>query len=67
MYFLYQEKGVARVAVGIGKSIKQQELVRMSGSEERAVSAQNFDALSEYLDKIRELSCGEFSVTYLTI
>ena len=39
----------------------------MSGSTERAVSAKNFDALTQYLDKIRELSCGEFSVTYSTI
>ena len=67
MYFLYQEKGVTRVAVGIGKNIKQNELVRMSGSTERAVSAKNFDVLAQYLDKIRELTCGEFSVTYSTI
>ena len=67
MYFLYQEKGVTRVAVGIGKRIKQHELVRMSGSKERAVSVKHFNALTKYLDKIRELSCGEFSVTYSTI
>ena len=67
MYFLYQEKGVTRFAVGIGNNIKQNELVRMSGRKERALSAKNFDALTRYLDKIRELSCSEFSVTYCRI
>ena len=59
-YILFQEKGVHRVAVGIGKKIKQEELEKIAGSPDRVVNAASFDELDEQLDRIRETTCSEF-------
>ena len=52
-----------RVAVGIGKGIKPAELLRIAGSEERTVTAPNFDQLKIKIQKIvkmiKDLSCGK--------
>ncbi|KAJ7379732.1 biological adhesion [Desmophyllum pertusum] len=55
-----EEKGVDRVAVGIGRKIKQEELANIAGSPDRIVNAASFDELDEKLDLIRETTCSKF-------
>ncbi|CAH3032611.1 unnamed protein product, partial [Porites lobata] len=50
-------KGVHRIAVGIGKKIKSDELETIAGSPDRVVTAKSFDKLKKELDEIREKSC----------
>ncbi|KAM7452303.1 hypothetical protein ABFA07_000467 [Porites harrisoni] len=49
--------GVHRIAVGIGKKIKSDELETIAGSPDRVVTAKSFDKLKKELDEIREKSC----------
>ena len=65
--FLFQEKGVHRVAVGIGKNIKQEELEKIAGSPDGIVNAASFDELDEQLDNIRETTCSEFLILFYGI
>ncbi|XP_027051590.1 sporozoite surface protein 2-like [Pocillopora damicornis] len=53
-----EEKGVHRVAVGIGKKIKQAELITIAGDENRVVNAKNFEDLNNQLDDIRKATCN---------
>nr|XP_058952512.1 coadhesin-like [Pocillopora verrucosa]XP_058952513.1 coadhesin-like [Pocillopora verrucosa]XP_058952514.1 coadhesin-like [Pocillopora verrucosa]XP_058952515.1 coadhesin-like [Pocillopora verrucosa]XP_058952516.1 coadhesin-like [Pocillopora verrucosa] len=53
-----EEKGIQRVAVGIGKKIKQAELITIAGDENRVVNAKNFEDLNNQLDDIREATCN---------
>ena len=55
-----QKKGVQRVAVGIGKHIKQKELVTIAGDKDRVVNAKNFEDLKNQLDDIREATCSKY-------
>ena len=55
-----QEKGVHRVAVGIGKKIKQAELITIAGDENRVVNAKNFEDLNNQLDDIRKATCSKY-------
>ena len=48
-----------RVAVGIGKDIRREELVRMTGDEELAIQTQSFDELKIKIEFIKELACGK--------
>ena len=58
--FYTQAKGVHRIAVGIGKQIKTEELETIAGSPDRVVNAASFDALEKELDKIREVTCSKY-------
>ena len=60
-YISFQEKGVHRVAVGVGRKINQEELENIAGSRDRIVKAASFDELDENLDRIRETTCSEFN------
>ncbi|KAL9970173.1 hypothetical protein ACROYT_G022503 [Oculina patagonica] len=53
-----EKKGIHRVAVGIGKKIKQDELETIAGSPDRVVNAESFEKLDEQLDNIRETTCS---------
>ncbi|XP_066028698.1 coadhesin [Pocillopora verrucosa] len=53
-----EEKGVHRVAVGIGKKIKQAELITIAGDENRVVNAKNVEDLNNQLDDIRKATCN---------
>ena len=55
-----QEKGVHRVAVGIGKKIKQAELITIAGDENRVVNAKNVEDLNNQLDDIRKATCSKY-------
>lgn len=57
-----QKKGVHRVAVGIGKDIKESELETIAGDESRVVNAKDFKDLDNQLDNIREITCSEYFV-----
>ena len=58
--YLFQQKGIQRVAVGIGRKIEQEELETIAGSPDRVVNAASFDELDKQLDDIRETTCSEF-------
>ena len=62
--FSFQWKGVHRVAVGIGKKIKQEELETIAGSPGRVVTADSFEELDKQVDNIRETTCSEFTLTF---
>ncbi|XP_078375647.1 uncharacterized protein LOC144658999 isoform X2 [Oculina patagonica] len=53
-----EAKGVHRVAVGIGKNIKQSELETIAGDKDRVVNAKDFEDLNNQLDDIREVTCN---------
>ena len=48
------------MAVGIGKEIKQAELITIAGDENRVVNAKNFEDLNNQLDDIREATCSKY-------
>ena len=48
------------MAVGIGKKIKQAELITIAGDENRVVNAKNFQDLNNRLDDIREATCSKY-------
>ena len=48
------------MAVGIGKQIKQAELITIAGNENRVVNAKNFEDLNNQLDDIREATCSKY-------
>ena len=48
------------MAVGIGKKIKQAELITIAGDENRVVNAKNFEDLNNQLDDIREATCSKY-------
>ncbi|XP_074625789.1 coadhesin-like [Acropora palmata] len=52
------DKGVHRIAVGIGKDIKSSELEEIAGGPNRVVNAKSFSALENELAKIREITCS---------
>lgn len=66
LYFVtdIQAKGVHRIAVGIGKKIKSDELETIAGSPDRVVTAKSFDKLKKELDEIREKSCRKYSINF---
>ena len=47
------------MAVGIGKKIKQAELITIAGDENRVVNAKNFEDLNNQLDDIRKATCSK--------
>ena len=57
--FPTQADGVHRVAVGIGKNIKQSELEIIAGDKDRVVNAKDFEDLNNQLDDIREVTCSK--------
>lgn len=54
-----QNKGVQRVAVGIGKDVKQSELETIAGNKDRVINAENFGDLNEKLKDISEAVCSK--------
>ena len=48
------------MAVGIGKKIKQAELITIAGDENRVVNAKNFEDLNNQLDDIRKATCSKY-------
>ena len=63
--FSQQDKHIIRVAVGIGKGIKPDELERIAGTADRMITAPDFDELKKEIDriikKIQDLSCGNLN------
>jgi len=50
---------VQRIAVGIGKDIKNSELVTIAGDKDRVVNADDFDDLNNQLGEIKEAVCSK--------
>ena len=57
--FFTKAKGVHRTAVAIGRAIKVEELVNITGDRSRVVKAKNFHDLKNKLDVIREVICSK--------
>ena len=45
--------------MGIGKSIAQEELITIAGSEESVINAKNFDDVGTKLEEIEEATCSK--------
>ena len=57
--YRFQAKGVYRIAVGIGRSIAQEELVTIAGSPHQVINANSFDDLNNQLDNIKNATCSK--------
>lgn len=57
--FLTQDSKAHRVAVGIGRKIKKEELLKIADSPNRVVQASNFEDLNKKLEAIREAVCNK--------
>ena len=62
LYISTQDKGIKRIAVGIGPKIDLDDLEDIAGSPERVVLVDQFLKLKEYLKGIKESTCGELRV-----
>ena len=51
---------MTRVAVGIGRDIQEDELVRITGNSDRTITPSGFDDLKSYLKQLQEISCCEY-------
>ena len=56
--FIYQDKKVLMIAVGIGKGIKDSELKIVAGVKGHYVHAIDFDHLYGIMGKVKDDACG---------
>ena len=59
----FQEKGIYRIAVGIGNNIAQEELVTIAGNPDQVINADSFEDLNNQLDDIQKKTCSKICAT----